>query len=105
MTMCDRIGVMSGGRVERSGTPLELYDRPRDLFVATVIGSPAMNLLEGEIVAGEQGPQLPLQVGIGLRLPAAAAGAGTVVCGIRPEHIVLDPEGLAAEAVVLEPRS
>jgi multiple sugar transport system ATP-binding protein len=49
MTMADRIVVMQDGRVEQVGAPLELYDRPANLFVATFIGSPAMNLIEGQI--------------------------------------------------------
>src|SRR3546814_8703273 len=55
MPMADRIVVMNGGRVEQIGTQLELYDRPRNLFVATFIGSPAMNLLEGEKIGRASG--------------------------------------------------
>ena len=51
MTMADRIVVLRDGMVEQIGSPLELYDRPRNIFVATFIGSPAMNLLSG-IVTG-----------------------------------------------------
>ena len=69
MTMADKIVVMSDGNVEQIGTPLELYDRPANLFVAGFIGSPAMNLLKGEI-AGDQfrtrgRPMLPLPKGMG----------------------------------------
>src|SRR6186997_3178083 len=53
MTMADKIVAMSEGNVEQIGTPLELYDHPANLFVASFIGSPAMNLLKGEI-AGDQ---------------------------------------------------
>src|ERR1700716_3322107 len=67
MTMADRIVVMHDGLVEQIGTPLELYDRPDNLFVASFIGSPAMNFLKGRIkangAAGFEGPRgvaLPL---------------------------------------------
>ena len=50
MTLADRVVVMNGGVVEQEGSPLELYDRPKTLFVAAFIGSPPMNFLEGEIV-------------------------------------------------------
>ena len=47
MTMADRIAVMNEGRIEQLGEPLELYDRPANLFVAQFIGSPAMNVFDG----------------------------------------------------------
>ncbi len=67
MTMADRIVVLRDGMVEQIGSPLELYDRPRNIFVATFIGSPAMNLLSG-IVTGnavkvDAGGELPLPPG------------------------------------------
>ncbi|TYC50743.1 ATP-binding cassette domain-containing protein, partial [Rhodobacterales bacterium] len=49
MTMADKIVVLHGGRVEQIGSPLELYDRPRNIFVAGFLGSPAMNFLEGTL--------------------------------------------------------
>ena len=49
MTMADRIAVMNGGIVEQMGAPLDLYDRPANLFVAGFIVSPAMNLIEGKV--------------------------------------------------------
>ena len=64
MTMADKIVVMNGGNVEQIGAPLELYDRPDNLFVAGFIGSPAMNFLKGQIEAGtfraDGGAALPL---------------------------------------------
>ena len=67
MTMADRIVVMKGGVVEQVGRPLELYDRPANLFVATFIGSPAMNLIKGGVGHGgfvtEGGAVLPLPAG------------------------------------------
>jgi multiple sugar transport system ATP-binding protein len=102
MTMADRIVVMQDGRVEQMGAPLELYDRPANLFVATFIGSPAMNLIEGRITAGG------FVTGDGLTLPLVSAPAGSegqpALYGIRPEHFSLGGErGVAAEVVVVEP--
>jgi multiple sugar transport system ATP-binding protein len=72
MTMGDRIVVMNHGVLQQAGTPEELYTRPRNLFVAGFIGSPAMNLVAAEVVD--------------------AGGAGRVA-GFRPEHVELDERG------------
>ena len=57
MTMADRIVVMSKGRIEQLGTPLEIYDRPATQFVAGFFGTPTMNFLEGVVEAGPDGPR------------------------------------------------
>jgi ABC-type sugar transport system ATPase subunit len=89
MTMADRIVVMHDGIVEQIGTPLDLYDRPVNLFVAGFIGSPAMNLMEARVTSLKDG-NLHLSVGEQLvSLPysgAAVAPGATVSIGIRPEH-------------------
>ncbi|SKA17068.1 ABC transporter ATP-binding protein [Consotaella salsifontis] len=100
MTMADRIVVMNGGKVEQIGTPLELYDRPANRFVAGFIGSPAMNFLPGTITrAGFEagGVTLPLPG------PIAERDGQDAVYGIRPEHLALDGEGLEAEVLLVEP--
>ena len=102
MTMADRIVVMNSGIVEQVGTPLELYDRPINRFVAGFLGSPAMNFFDGKVTAGAthfmigSSTAVPLSVG---RWPAS----GDAVLGIRPEHIVLDEQGTEAELLVVEP--
>jgi multiple sugar transport system ATP-binding protein len=99
MTMADKIVVMNAGRIEQIGAPLELYDRPVNLFVAAFIGSPAMNLIQGAARDGGVEAQ-------GRLLPLAGRGveAGRpVVYGIRPEHVELAPEGLPATVRVVEP--
>lgn len=102
--MADKIVVMHDGLVEQIGAPLELYDRPANLFVAGFIGSPAMNMLKGKIKAG-----VPAQFvsDSGTSLPIGEAPQGSdgrpVVFGIRPEHFSLDPNGTPAEVVVVEP--
>ncbi len=105
MTMADRIVVMRDGRIEQSGSPLELYDRPANAFVAGFIGSPAMNLIPGRLaldgqarVLTDDGLVLPLE-----RAPRAEAGT-RVLYGTRPEHFSLaDPQAPQAEVLVVEP--
>jgi multiple sugar transport system ATP-binding protein len=104
MTMADRIVVMHDGLVEQIGAPLELYDRPQNLFVAGFIGSPAMNLLKGTVRASGavefEGPGRT-------SLPLAAAPVGSdgrhAVYGVRPEHLVLAADGAEAVVQVVEP--
>ena len=99
MTMADRIAVMNDGRVEQLGGPLELYDRPANLFVAQFIGSPAMNVFDGVYQDGAV-------EALGARWPAAAQGASAgqkVKYGIRPEHLQVAASGIGAEMVVVEP--
>jgi multiple sugar transport system ATP-binding protein len=104
MTMADKIVVMHDGIVEQIGSPLELYDRPANQFVAGFIGSPAMNFLKGNIVVngiasfrGPHGIKLPL-----VQTPPHADGR-PVVYGVRPEHFSIADEGAEAEIIVVEP--
>ena len=98
MTMADRIVVMQGGRIEQVGAPLELYDRPANTFVASFIGSPAMNLFDGVARGGG------VEIG-GVAFPVAGdlAEGRPLVCGVRPEHLRLADSGLAATVAVVEP--
>lgn len=103
MTMADKIVVMRDGIVEQVGAPLELYDRPANLFVAGFIGSPAMNFVKGRISLGssasilnQAGVHLPLAAPVGTHLKA-------VTYGIRPEHLSLADNGIPAEVLVVEP--
>ncbi len=100
MTMADKIVVMQGGRIEQVGAPLDLYDRPANVFVAAFIGSPSMNLIEGRISGGGiavAGTTLPLPPGI------RADEGREVIYGIRPEHLSLADRGLAGTVAVVEP--
>ncbi len=101
MTMADRIVVMNEGIVEQVGTPLELYDRPNNQFVAGFIGSPAMNFLGGKLSGGS------FVAADGTKIAVASAPAASdgrlVTLGIRPEHFKISGEGLPAEIVVVEP--
>jgi multiple sugar transport system ATP-binding protein len=103
MTMADKIVVMNSGLVEQIGAPLDLYDRPDNLFVAGFIGSPAMNFIKGTVRANGAAE---LEGPAGLRLPLAAPAdwnGRSVTCGIRPEHFALADDGAAAEIQVIEP--
>ncbi|WP_323765722.1 sn-glycerol-3-phosphate ABC transporter ATP-binding protein UgpC [Marinovum sp.] len=103
MTMADRIVVMRGGNIEQIGSPLELYDAPVNEFVATFIGSPSINLLEGTI----NGAVFELSDGSTLPLPAGVTGPDgrAVKYGIRPEHFeIVQGEGMTVMKVdVVEP--
>jgi multiple sugar transport system ATP-binding protein len=98
MTMADKIVVMNAGRVEQIGAPLDLYDRPANLFVAGFIGSPAMNLLDGRITADGF-----VADGITLPLPPGIAPLDHAIYGIRPEHLALADSGIAALVKLVEP--
>ncbi|RWX74723.1 sn-glycerol-3-phosphate ABC transporter ATP-binding protein UgpC [Neorhizobium lilium] len=90
MTMADRIVVLRDGRVEQIGSPLTLYDKPANTFVASFIGSPSMNLIKGHIRSDVE-PYFETDDGI--RLPLSRAPAGSdgkpAFYGIRPEHFTL----------------
>src|SRR5215471_10611060 len=104
MTMADRIVVMHDGLVEQIGAPLELYDRPQNLFVAGFIGSPAMNFLNGTIRANGRLEFVgPSQVRLPVAAPSAAADGRPAIYGVRPEHFVLADDGAEAEVQVVEP--
>ena len=99
MTMADRIVVMHDGLIEQIGTPLELFDRPANLFVAQFIGSPAMNLFAGTVRGGA------VQA-LGARWPISVAGlqeGQSVHYGVRPTDWLIDSAGVPARVVVVEP--
>jgi len=110
MTMADRIVVMNAGRIEQIGRPLELYDRPANLFVASFLGSPSMNFAEGVIVNRTQGAGPALQLADGSEValegvPASAVIGAKVTLGVRPEHIEIATQGpdAALDVEVIEP--
>jgi multiple sugar transport system ATP-binding protein len=104
MTMADKIVVMRDGHVEQIGAPLELYDRPANVFVAGFIGSPAMNFVRGRIEARDGGAAFVSDNGTVLPVPAGTTPrTEPVAYGIRPEHIDVGDGGIAATISVLEP--
>ncbi|CAN7673336.1 ABC transporter ATP-binding protein [Neorhizobium sp. LjRoot104] len=102
MTMADKIVVMRDGFVEQVGSPLALYDRPANLFVAGFIGSPGMNLLSGRYAEGSVWiGDIALPVS---QLPSPATDGRQVIYGIRPENLAIASEGGVPLIVeVLEP--
>ncbi|ESW60413.1 MAG: sugar ABC transporter ATP-binding protein [Rhodobacter sp. CACIA14H1] len=100
MTMADKIVVMQGGRIEQVGAPLDLYDRPANTFVASFIGSPSMNMIEGVVQGGAVragSASLPLPPGM------KVAEGREVIYGIRPENLGHAADGLMGTVAVVEP--
>ncbi len=104
MTMADKIVVMQDGIVEQIGAPLEIYDRPSNLFVASFIGSPAMNMIAGSLSPSD--PRV-FHTLAGTALPVArsidAAKDRALIYGLRPEHVRLKANGIPVTVVVTEP--
>ncbi len=103
MTMGDRVAVMKDGLLQQVASPLDLYDAPKNLFVAGFIGSPAMNLIAGKVVDGG------VQVGdhvvpVAREILAKAQGEADLTLGIRPEHFhtTEDGKGIAIDVAVVE---
>jgi multiple sugar transport system ATP-binding protein len=110
MTMADQIVVMRDGVVEQRGRPLDLYDRPANLFVAGFIGSPAMNFIPGVLRRSGASAQVEFSDGTCLPAPHSARGIDgvdgqRVIYGVRPEHLRLGSgqEGIRTGVVVVEP--
>jgi multiple sugar transport system ATP-binding protein len=106
MTMADRIVVMSRGRIEQVGTPLEIYDRPATQFVAGFFGMPTMNFLEGTVEAqgsSRRFHSVALDHPLPDAVPAALAGRSAVL-GVRAEHVrVGDGGALGGIVQLIEP--
>lgn len=98
MTLADRIVVLSAGRIEQVGAPLELYERPANLFVAQFIGSPAMNILPATVLEGGASTRIALRDKSVISVPIAteAAEAGKACSfGVRPEDLFIATDGLS----------
>jgi multiple sugar transport system ATP-binding protein len=105
MTMADRIVVLNGGLIEQIGTPLELYHRPRNIFVAGFIGSPKMNFLKATVAPGTgAGTTVSVAGATRIALPVSssiAAGGQALTLGVRPEHLTVGGrDGARARAQV-----
>jgi len=96
LAMADRVAVFSMGELQQYATPEELYHRPKNTFVAGFVGSPPMNLIEGEFTGDG------FRSG-GLQLPLRQAPVGRGWLGVRPEHLRLEEEGHPARVLVVEP--
>jgi sn-glycerol 3-phosphate transport system ATP-binding protein len=104
MTLGDRLVVMHGGRAAQVASPMEVWGRPADTYVAGFIGSPAMNFLaaalagDGRAAALKAGPVLPFADG-----PRGGTDGAALTIGIRPEHVVVAPDGLPLTVDLVEP--
>ena len=90
MTLGDRVVVMHEGRIQQVGTPMEVYQRPANRFVASFIGAPTMNLIDGHVESHDGDTFFKCG---GLQIPIADVADGEVTIGIRPEHLVVADEG------------
>ncbi|MBK7195824.1 MAG: ABC transporter ATP-binding protein [Myxococcales bacterium] len=92
MTLADRIVVLRDGDVQQIGSPLEIYQRPANRFVAGFFGTPTMNFLSAA-VESEGGGRKARGLGFAVPVPGPADLGGEVVLGIRPEDVSLEPGG------------
>jgi multiple sugar transport system ATP-binding protein len=108
MTMGDRIAVLHDGIIQQVDTPLNLYDHPRNMFVAGFIGSPAMNFLPGRLTKTDMlhftGEGIDITIPPYFNDSLMAHASSEVIMGIRPENIRIDSEGTTkAQVEVVEP--
>jgi multiple sugar transport system ATP-binding protein len=104
MTLADKIVVLKAGRVMQVGSPMELFNQPENEFVAGFLGSPKMNFFDGQLfgAADFQGNDVSAQ---GARLVSTNKSAGDrVKLGIRPQHLVIDEQGVLEGNVTLVER-
>jgi multiple sugar transport system ATP-binding protein len=96
MTLGQRIVVLDAGVIQQIDTPMRLYDQPANVFVATFLGSPAMNLFRGDLSAGPQ-PQLKGK-GWEIAVNGVNSDSGALIIGLRPEHLYVASDGANADA-------
>lgn len=105
MTMADKIVVMNHGRIEQVGSPMELYNKPQNLFVAGFIGTPQMNFIEGHV--SESGSFVPEGMSdTSMSLPTGfnSHSDETLILALRPEHLIIEASGPhAAKIELVEP--
>ncbi|MGL4441396.1 MAG: ABC transporter ATP-binding protein, partial [Bosea sp. (in: a-proteobacteria)] len=102
MTMSDRIAVMHEGDLQQFGVPMDVYEKPANLFVAGFIGSPAMNLLPGKLEPSGSGLAF-VRNGVQLAVTAGGEPGRAVTLGVRPEDILLGCGPFSATIRVVEP--
>ena len=102
MTLAQRVMVMNGGVAEQIGTPVEVYEKPASLFVASFIGSPAMNRRAGRV--NNEGTHFELDGGITLPLNGGYRqyAGRKMTLGIRPEHIALSLQAEGGVPLVMD---
>ncbi|HZU91779.1 MAG TPA: TOBE domain-containing protein, partial [Stellaceae bacterium] len=104
MTLGDRLAVLREGRLAQMATPMEVFSRPADTYVAGFIGAPMMNFLPARLA--ERGRAAALATGLSLFFadgPREGMDGRRLLIGIRPEHVRLDPHGLPLAVDLIEP--
>jgi multiple sugar transport system ATP-binding protein len=103
LTLADRIAVMKGGVIQQLAEPLEIYNRPSNLFVAGFIGSPSMNFLKGRTVDGGRAFQFgSTRIDLSGYEGGAVLERDDAILGVRPEHIIVSMTPLAGPSVPAE---
>jgi multiple sugar transport system ATP-binding protein len=106
MTMGDRIAILEDGRLQQVGPPQDVYAQPANLFVARFIGTPPMNTVRGPVRRDGEGLAVSLAGGV-VPLPEAVAhavaarGVEEVIVGVRPEHLIIEPDGVVRAIVTV----
>ena len=104
MTMADKIVVMKDGYIEQIGSPLEVYDKPANTFVASFIGSPAMNMIEGIVEIKNNSFKLQVaETKIDLPNIKELENGQKIIVGSRPEYLIPAKNGIPAKIAVVEP--
>ena len=96
MTLADRVVILSGGKIQQVGSPITLYNSPRNLFVAGFIGTPSMNLIDATIIKTDSGFAALFSCGQSVPIPgrhSSLAEQQKVIIGMRPEHFALNASG------------
>ena len=101
MTMSDRIAVMNGGHLQQFAPPSEVYNRPANRFVAGFIGTPSMNLIDGEL-RQEGNASMFVGPGLSLQMAGQIAYAGPATLGARPESVIIGEGSLTAKTRIVE---
>ncbi|MDD9739741.1 sn-glycerol-3-phosphate ABC transporter ATP-binding protein UgpC [Marinovum sp. SP66] len=108
MTLADRVVILNGGSIEQAGRPIDLYEKPDNLFVAAFIGTPSMNLIDASIVKTDTG--LAAELSGGQMVPVTSNHPHIreheeVIVGMRPDHFAMGGGGvpLSGSATLVEP--
>jgi multiple sugar transport system ATP-binding protein len=101
MTLASRVVVMQAGQVQQIGTPLEVYERPANRFVAGFLGAPAMAFVDGEVDGAGRFKAGDLSVAPGAGCCSGAVAGRAAVLGVRPEHVAIRADGALAGTVSL----
>ena len=93
MSMGDKIGILERGRLVQTGSPHEVYNNPKNTFAARAVGSPPMNLIDGRLDGGRAVLASAFELPVAAGAPSAGLDGRPLTFGIRPEDIVLGPDG------------